>query len=297
MALKRPSSTGPKLAKRPATAGANLAKRPAAAEGNARGPKEFPPSEIFGYRSDLRLSPLTLAWAPDPNRQWMTNGDLPSAQRVTNGDIVLSLQVVPKSVNWQATWCRWFCTSGPMVQMVLSRWHTTISVSGRVRCARKAPGILLARPEEWKSAAFPLECHYYECKNCHMDVKLAVPIPYTRAGYSRYYDWTDYKIACAGCMFHHASALARKYLLQSQRKVVMAPKEFEMKYSGKLEIHDGEPGFSMPCSKIRSSVSVLSADTTSSHAVSVLSGNEGFILMHHFRSEVITGDEIGTVKQ
>ncbi len=228
-ALKRPSSTGPKLAKRPATAGANLAKRPAAAEGNARGPKEFPPSEIFGYRSDLRLSPLTLAWAPDPNRQWMTNGDLPSAQRVTNGDIVLSLQVVPKSVNWQDGP---YGADAPMVQMVLSRWHTTISVSGRVRCARKAPGILLARPEEWKSAAFPLECHYYECKNCHMDVKLAVPIPYTRAGYSRYYDWTDYKIACAGCMFHHASALARKYLLQSQRKVVMAPKEFEMKYSG-----------------------------------------------------------------
>ncbi len=108
-----------------------------------------------------------------------------------------------------------------------------------------------------------------------MDVKLAVPIPYTRAGYSRYYDWTDYKIACAGCMFHHASALARKYLLQSQRKVVMAPKEFEMKYSGfnchmdvKFEINNDAPA--SPCPSDAS-------------------------FMH--RSEVITGDEIGTVRQ
>ena len=101
-----------------------------------------------------------------------------------------------------------------------------------------------------------------------MDVKLAVPIPYTRAGYSRYYDWTDYKIACAGCMFHHASSEARQYLLQSQRKVVMAPKEFEMKYSGKFEIYDDAPA--SPCPSDAS-------------------------FMH--RSEVITGDEIGTVRQ
>ncbi len=30
----------------------------------------------------------------------------------------------------------------------------------------------------------------------------------------------------------------------------MPPKEFEMKYSGKLEINDGEPGFSMPFRRI-----------------------------------------------